>query len=79
MRDPFPLQGRTDHVNSDMRVRSSQQEWVVYVMPAMRVTCETIVLAVDPFQAQRQVGLLRPNMGFVCLIDAVIEGVVQEN
>ena len=70
MRDPFPLQGRTDHVNSDMRVRSSQQERVAYVTPAMRV------LAADPFHAQRQVGLLRPNVGFVCWTDAVVEGLV---
>ena len=73
MRDPFPLQGRTEHVNSDMWVRSSQQERVAYVTSVMRV------LATDPFQAQRQVGLLRPNVGFVCWTDAVIEGVVQEN
>ena len=79
MRDPFPLQGWADHVNSDMRVRSSQQERVGYVTPAIRVTCETNVLAADPFQAQRHVGLLRPNVGFVCWTDAVIEGVVQEN
>ena len=79
MRGPFPLQGRADHVNSDLWVWSSQQERVGYVTPVVRVTCEMNVLAADPFQAQRQVGLLRPNMGFVCLIDAVIEGVVQEN
>ena len=68
MRDPFPLQGRTDHVNSDMRVRSSQQERKVYVTPAMRV------LATDPFLAQRQMGLLRPNVGFLYWTDAVVEG-----
>jgi len=79
MWDPFLLQGRTDHAYSDMQVRSSQQERVGYVTPAIRVTCETNVLAADPFQAQRQVGLLRLNVGFVCWTDAVVEGVVQEN
>ena len=63
MRDPFPPQG-------GMQIRSSQQERVAYVTPAMRV------LAADPFQAQRQVGLLRPNVGFVCWTDAVVEGLV---
>ena len=79
MRDLFPLQGRADHVNSDLWVWSSQQERVGYVTPVVRVTCEMNVLAADPFQAQRQVGLLRLNVGFVCWTDAVVEGVVQEN
>jgi len=79
MWDPFLLQGRTDHVYNDMQVRSSQQERVGYVTPANRITCATNVLAADPFQAQRQVGLLRLNVGFVCWTYAVVEGVVQEN